>query len=63
MPNRMFEVSVVPQGVAHVLVVRTLGVDDFIQCPHSSARCAAGPSSRQPDSGHLLARPLFPALV
>jgi hypothetical protein len=40
MPDEMFEVSAVPQGVAHVLVVRTLGVEDFIQCWHSSARCA-----------------------
>jgi hypothetical protein len=30
MPNRVFEVSVVPQGVAHVLVIRTLGVEDFV---------------------------------
>jgi hypothetical protein len=29
-PDGMFEVLAVPQGVAHDLVVRTLGVEDFI---------------------------------
>jgi hypothetical protein len=63
MPDEMFEVSAVLQGVAHVLVVRTLGVKDFIQCLHSSVRCATGPSGRWPGGVHLLARPLLPALV
>jgi hypothetical protein len=62
MPNRMFEVSAVPQGVAHVLVVHTLGVEDFIQCPHSSARCAASSSGRWPGGVHLLAGPFFQRL-
>jgi hypothetical protein len=30
MPDRMFEVSAISQGVVHVLVVQTLGVEDFI---------------------------------
>jgi hypothetical protein len=30
MPNRLFEVFAVPQGVAHVLVIWTLGVEDFV---------------------------------
>jgi hypothetical protein len=63
MPDGMFEVSAVPQGVAHVLVLQTLGVEDFIRCPHSSVRCAAGPSSSRPSGVHLLARPFLPALV
>jgi hypothetical protein len=63
MPNRMFEVFVVSQGVAHVLVVRTLGVKDFVQCPHSSAGCAAGPSGRRPSGVHLLVRPFLSTLV
>jgi hypothetical protein len=43
----------------HVLVVRTLQVKDFIQCPHSSAGCAAGLSGRRPGGVHLLARPFL----
>jgi hypothetical protein len=62
MHDGMFEVSAVPQGVAHVLVVRTLGVEDLIQCPYSTAGCAVGPSGRWPGGVHLLARPFLPAL-
>jgi hypothetical protein len=29
-PHRMLEVSAVPEGVAHVLVVRALGVEDVV---------------------------------
>jgi hypothetical protein len=63
MLDGMFEASVVSQGVVHVLVVRTLGVEDFVQCPHSSEGCVAGSSERWPGGVHLLARPFFPALV
>jgi hypothetical protein len=63
MPNGVFEVSIVPHGVAHVLVIQTLGVEDLVQCSHSSAGCAAGSSGRWPGGVHLLAGPLFPALV
>jgi hypothetical protein len=63
MPDGMFEVSAVPQSVAHVLVVWTLGVEDFIQCPHSSVGCTTSSSGRWPGGVHLLARPLLPALV
>jgi hypothetical protein len=59
----MFEVSAVPQGVVHVLVVRTLGVEDFIQCLYSSAGRAAGLSGWWPSGMYLLARPFLPALV
>jgi hypothetical protein len=40
MPNGVFEISIVPHGVSHVLVVRALGVEDLIQCPypHRGAR-------------------------
>jgi hypothetical protein len=63
MPDRVFEFSVVPRGVAHVLVIRTLGVKDLIQCSHSSAGCTTGSSDRWPGSVHLLAGPLFLAFV
>jgi hypothetical protein len=29
-PHRVLEVSAVPKGVAHVLVVRALGVEDVV---------------------------------
>jgi hypothetical protein len=35
----VLEVSIVPEGVAHVLVVRTLGIEDVIQCPFASVGC------------------------
>jgi hypothetical protein len=57
MLDEVFEVSAVPQGVVHVHVIRTLGVEDLIQCSHSSARCAAGSSGRWPGGMHLLAGP------
>jgi hypothetical protein len=63
MPNGVFEISAVPQGVAHVFVIQTLGVEDLVQCSYSSVGCAAGSSSRWPDGVHLLAGPLFPAFV
>jgi hypothetical protein len=63
MPDEVFEVPVVSQSVAHVLVVQTLGVEDFIQCSYPSAGCATGSSGRWPDGVHLLAWPLLPALV
>jgi hypothetical protein len=49
--------------VAHVLVVRALGVKIFIQCLYPSAGCATGPSYRWPGSVHLLSGPLLLALV
>jgi hypothetical protein len=63
MPNGVFEISAVLQGVVHVLVIQTLGVEDLVQCPYSSAGCATGSSSRWPGGVHLLAGLLFPAFV
>jgi hypothetical protein len=34
-PDRVLEVPAMPQGVAHLLVVRTLGVKDLVQHPYS----------------------------
>jgi hypothetical protein len=59
----VFEVSAVPQCVAHVLVIRTLVVEDLVQCSHSSAGYVAGSSDKWPSGVHLLAGPLFPAFV
>jgi hypothetical protein len=62
-PDEVFEISAIPQGVPHVLVIRTLGVHDLVQCSYSFAGCAAGPSGRWPDGVHLLAESLFPTFV
>jgi hypothetical protein len=42
MPDGVLEVPAVPKGVAHVLVIRELGVEDFIQCPYPSTGRTAG---------------------
>jgi hypothetical protein len=49
--------------VAHVLVVRALGVKDFIQCPYTSVRRTSGSSDGWSGGVHLLARPLLLAPV
>jgi hypothetical protein len=54
MPDGVFEVPAVLQGVAHVFVIRTLGVEDLVQCSHSSVGCAAGSSDRWLGGVHLL---------
>jgi hypothetical protein len=38
-PDGVLEVSAVPKGVAHVLVVRTLGIEDVVQCSLASMGC------------------------
>jgi hypothetical protein len=62
-PNGVLEVSAVPEGVAHVLVVRTLGVEDVVQCPFASAGCPSGMRGGWSDGVDFFARPLLPTLV
>jgi hypothetical protein len=59
MPDGVFEISVVPQGVVHVLVIRALGVEDLVQCSYSSA----GSSGRWPDGMHLVTGSFLLAFV
>ena len=54
MPDGVFEIPVVPQGVPHVLVVQALGVEDLIQCPYLSM---------WPGGVFLLPGSLLPAFV
>jgi hypothetical protein len=63
MPDRVFEVSIIPQGVSHVLAIWALGVEDLIQCPYTTAGCAAGSSCGWPGGVHFLLGPLFPTLA
>jgi hypothetical protein len=51
----VLEVSTVPKGVAHVLVVRALGVEDVVQRAFASTRSSPGVN--------FFARPLLPAFV
>jgi hypothetical protein len=59
----VFEITTVPQGVSHVLVVWALGVKNLIQCPYPLAGCTAGSSDRWADGVHLLAGSFLPAFV
>jgi hypothetical protein len=59
----MLEVSAVPQGVAHVLVIRALGIEDVIQCPLASMGCPSGTRDGWSSGIDLLTRPLLPTLV
>jgi hypothetical protein len=62
-PDGVLEISTVLEGVVHALVVRTLGVEDVVQCPFASAGCPSGMRDRWSGSMDLFARPLLPALV
>jgi hypothetical protein len=59
----MLEVSIVPQGVVHVLVVRALGVEDVIQCLLASTGCPSGTSNGWSGGMDFLTRPLLPTPV
>jgi hypothetical protein len=63
MDDRVLEVSLVSQGVAHLLVVRTLGVENLVQCSHTAAWRAAGQNRWRTSSVHFLPRPLVLVLV
>jgi hypothetical protein len=62
-PNRVLEVSAVLEGVAHVLVVRALGVEDVIQCTFTSAWCSSGARGGWSGGVDFFMRPLLPTLV
>jgi hypothetical protein len=62
-PNGVLEVSAVPEGVAHVFVVRALGVEDVVQCTFASVRSSSGARGGWFSGVDLFARPLLPTLV
>jgi hypothetical protein len=62
-PNGVLEVSAVPEGVAHVLVVRALGVEDVVQRSFASARCSSGVRGEWSSDMDFFARPLLPMLI
>jgi hypothetical protein len=59
----MLEVSAVSQGVAHILVVRALGIEDVVQRPLASTGCPSGMSDGWSRGMDLLTRPLLPTPV
>jgi hypothetical protein len=59
----MLEVSAVPQGVAHILVVRTLGIEDVVQCLLASAGCPSGMRDGWSSGVDLFTWPLLPMLA
>jgi hypothetical protein len=63
MPDGVLEVSAVPKGVAHVLVVRALGVEDVVQRAFASARSSPGTGGRWSGGMDFFARSLLPTLV
>jgi hypothetical protein len=63
MSDGVLEVPAVPQGVAHVLVVRALGVEDVVQHALASVRSSPGTRGRWSAGVHLFARSFLPAFV
>jgi hypothetical protein len=59
----VLEVSAVPKGVAHVLVVRALGVDDVVQRAFASARSSSGARGGWSDGVDFFTRPLLLTFV
>jgi hypothetical protein len=59
----MLEVSAVPEGAAHVLVVRALGIEDVVQRAFASARSSSGARGGWSGGMDFLTRPLFPMFV
>jgi hypothetical protein len=62
-PDGVLEVPAVPKSVAHVLVVRTLGVEDVVQRALASARSSSGTRGWWPGGLYFVAGSLLPAFV
>jgi hypothetical protein len=62
-PHGVLEVSALPEGVAHVLVVWALDVEDAVQRAFASARSSSGARGGRSGSMDLFSRPLLPTFV
>jgi hypothetical protein len=62
-PHGMLEVSTVLEGVAHVFVVRALGVEDVVQCTFASMRSSSGARGGWSGGVDLFTRPVLPTFV
>jgi hypothetical protein len=56
-PHGMLEVSAVPKGVAHVLMVWALGVEDVVQRAFASTRSSSGARGGRSGGVDLFTRP------
>jgi hypothetical protein len=63
MPDGVLEVPAVPKSVAHVLVVRALGVEDVIQCALASARSSPGARGWWSGGVYFFTRSFLPVFV
>lgn len=62
--GRVFEVPTVTQSVAHLLVVQTLAIEDFVQCPYVVvSRCTASSGYRWPHDMYFISWPLVLGIV
>jgi hypothetical protein len=62
-PDGVLEISAVLEGVAHIFVVRALGVEDVVQCSFASTRCPLGTRDGWSSGMDFFTRPLLPAFV
>jgi hypothetical protein len=62
-PNGVLEVPAVPEGVAHVLVVWALGVEDVVQCTFASVGCSSGARGGWSSGVDFFTRPFLPTFV
>ena len=63
MPDGVLEIPAVAESVAHILVVRALGVEDVVQRALASARSSPGARGRWSGGVDFFTRPLLPTLV
>ena len=62
-PDGVLELSTILEGMAHILMVRALGVEDVVQCSFASVRCPSGTRDGWSGGMDFVARPLLPTLV
>jgi hypothetical protein len=62
-PHGVLEVPAIPEGVAHVLVVWALGVEDVVQCTFASSGCSSGARGGWSGGVDFFTRPLLPTFV
>jgi hypothetical protein len=62
-PDGVLEVPAVMKSVAHVFVVRALGVEDVVQRAFASARFSSGTRGGWSGGVYFFVRPLLPSFV
>ena len=63
MPDGVLEIPAVAESVAHILVIRALGVEDVVQHAFASMRSSSGARGGWSGGVYFFARPLLPAFV